>query len=66
MPILAFILSFVIRYIADPNSKIYIFRENENVVIYIFMALISSLFIGLIVSADEIFKDRKILKRESF
>jgi ABC-type multidrug transport system ATPase subunit len=65
-PVLAFILAFVIRYIADPNSNIYIFRENENIPIYIFMALIVALFIGLTVSAEEIFRDRKILKREAF
>ena len=65
-PVLAFILSFIIRYIADPNSNQYIFRENENIPIYIFMALIVSLFLGLTVSAEEIFRDRKILKRESF
>jgi len=65
-PVLAFILAFVIRYIADPNSKVYIFRENENIPIYIFMSLIVALFIGLTVSAEEIFRDRKILKREAF
>lgn len=65
-PLLAFILSYVIRYIADPNSDVYIFRENENIPIYIFMALIVSLFVGLTVSAEEIFRDRKILKREAF
>ncbi|MGE0077890.1 MAG: ATP-binding cassette domain-containing protein [Bacteroidales bacterium] len=65
-PVLAFILAFVIRYIADPNSNIYIFRENENIPIYLFMALIVALFIGLTVSAEEIFRDRKILKREAF
>jgi ABC transport system ATP-binding/permease protein len=65
-PILGFILSFIIRYIADPNSKIYIFRENENIPIYIFMSLIVALFLGLTVSAEEIFRDRKILKREAF
>lgn len=65
-PILAFILAFVIRYIADPNSNVYIFRENENIPIYLFMALIVALFIGLTVSAEEIFRDRKILKREAF
>lgn len=65
-PILAFILAYVIRYIPDPNSDIYIFRENENIPIYIFMALIVALFIGLTVSAEEIFKDRKILKRERY
>lgn len=65
-PVLAFILAFVVRYIADPNSNVYIFRENENIPIYIFMALIVALFIGLTVSAEEIFRDRKILKREAF
>ena len=65
-PILGFILSYLIRYIADPNSNTYIFRENENIPIYIFMCLIVALFLGLIVSAEEIFRDRKILKRESF
>ncbi len=65
-PVLAFILAYVIRYIPDPNSDVYIFRENENIPIYIFMSLIVALFIGLTVSAEEIFKDRKILKREQY
>ncbi|MBN1131766.1 MAG: ATP-binding cassette domain-containing protein [Bacteroidales bacterium] len=65
-PVLAFILSYIIRYIADPTSRSYIFRENENIPIYIFMALIVALFLGLIISAEEIFRDRKILKREKF
>lgn len=65
-PILGFILSYIIRYIADPSSNVYIFRENENLPIFIFMALIVALFLGLTVSAEEIFKDRKILKREGF
>jgi len=63
-PALAFILAFIVRYIADPVSNQYIFRENENIPIYIFMALIVALFLGLILSAEEIFRDRKILKRE--
>ena len=65
-PVLAFILAYIIRYIADPNSNVYIFRDNENIPIYIFMSLIVALFLGLTVSAEEIFRDRKILKRESF
>ncbi|MCP4312364.1 MAG: ATP-binding cassette domain-containing protein [Bacteroidetes bacterium] len=65
-PVLAFILAYIIRYIADPTSQTYVFRENENIPIFIFMALIVALFLGLIVSAEEIFKDRKILKREQF
>ena len=65
-PILGFILSFIIRYIPDPNSKQYIFFENENIPIYIFMSLIVALFLGLTISAEEIFHDRKILNREHF
>jgi len=65
-PILGFVLSFIIRYIPDPDSDIYIFAENENIPIYIFMSLIVALFLGLTISAEEIFRDRKILKRELF
>ena len=65
-PILGLMLSYIIRYIADPTSKVYIFRENENIPIYIFMSLIVALFLGLMVSAEEIIRDRKILKREAF
>ena len=65
-PILGFVLSFIIRYIPDPDSDIYIFSENENIPVYIFMSLIVALFIGLTISAEEIFHDRKILKREHF
>ena len=65
-PVLGFILSFIIRYIPDPDSTVYIFSENENIPIYIFMSLIVALFLGLTISAEEIFRDRKILKREHF
>ena len=65
-PLLAIILSYIIRYIADPTSHTYIFRENENIPIYIFMAIIVALFLGLIMSAEEVFRDRLILKREKF
>jgi ABC-type multidrug transport system ATPase subunit len=65
-PVLAFILSFIIRYIPDPNSNVYYFSENENIPIYIFMSIIVALFLGLTISAEEIFHDRKILKREQF
>jgi ABC transport system ATP-binding/permease protein len=65
-PILGFILSFIIRYIPDPSSDKYVFFENENIPIYIFMSLIVSLFLGLTISAEEIFRDRKMLKRERF
>ncbi len=65
-PLLGFILAYLIRYIADPESNVYIFRENVNIPPYIFMGIVVALFFGLIVSAEEIFKDAKILKREAF
>ncbi len=64
-PLLGFILSFIIRYI-EPDADNYIFRANANIPPYIFMSLIVALFLGFMVSAEEIFKDRKILKREAF
>ena len=65
-PLLGFILSFIIYYIADPSSNVYIFFDNENIPPYIFMSIVVALFLGLTVSAEEIFRDRKILKREKF
>ncbi|MFW6100857.1 MAG: ATP-binding cassette domain-containing protein [Bacteroidota bacterium] len=65
-PVLGFILSYIIRYVPDPSSGNYIFRLNENIPIFIFMAIIVALFLGLTVSAEEIFRDRKILNRERF
>lgn len=65
-PVLGFILSFIVRYVDDPSSGIYIFRENTNIARFIFMALIVALFLGLTVSAEEIFRDRKLLRREKF
>jgi len=67
-PILAFILAYLVRYYnSDVNNELgYIFRENENVPAYIFMAVIVALFVGLTVSAEEIIRDQKIRKREKF
>ncbi len=66
-PLLAYLLSYIIKYynIADGNSE-YTLSKNENLPIYIFMSVIIALFVGLTMSADEIIKDRTILKRESF
>ena len=64
-PILAFVLAFIIRYTEIPGAD-YLFRENDNIPAFIFMSIIVMLFIGLTVSAEEIFRDQKILKRERF
>lgn len=65
-PVLAFILSFIIKYKSSPDHSEYMFRFNENFPVYIMMSIIVALFMGLTVSAEEIIRDRKILKRESF
>jgi ABC-type multidrug transport system ATPase subunit len=67
-PVLAFVLSYLVRfYNTDVSNKVgYVFRENENMPAYLFMAVVVALFIGLTVSAEEIIRDRKILKRETF
>ena len=65
-PLLGGILAFLIRYIADPMSNVYIFYDNVNMPAYIFMSIVVALFLGLLISAEEIFRDRKILKREKF
>lgn len=67
-PALAFILAYFIKFVnMDLSNKVgYTYRENENIIIYMFMAVVVALFIGLTVSAEEIIRDRKIQKRESF
>lgn len=67
-PVLAFILSFIIKYYneGDNNELGYTFIGNSNLPVYIFMAVIVAIFMGLTVSSEEIIKDRKILKREAF
>lgn len=63
-PFLAFILAFLLRY-SEPGME-YWFGKNINIPAYLFMSVIVALFMGLTVSAEEIIKDRKILKREAF
>jgi ABC-type multidrug transport system ATPase subunit len=65
-PLLAVILAFIIKYKSAPGGKEYIFRFNDNFPAYLLMSIIVALFMGLTVSAEEIIRDRKILKRESF
>jgi ABC-type multidrug transport system ATPase subunit len=65
-PLLAAILAFIIKYKNTAGGKEYVFRYNDNFPAYMLMAIIVALFMGLTVSAEEIIRDRKILKRESF
>jgi len=65
-PLLALLLAYIIRYYNVSDTDGYTFELNENLPIYIFVAVIVAIFVGLSVSAEEIIRDRKIIKRESF
>ncbi len=63
-PLLAMILAFFSKKISDDG--VYIFLENINIPIFLFMSVVVAMFLGLSVSAEEIIKDRRILEREKF
>ncbi len=67
-PLLAFILGYFTRfYDADiENITGYSYMENGNIPVFIFISIVVALFIGMTVSAEEIYRDQKIRKRESF
>ena len=62
-PLLALVCSMLTRY-APPEG--YSVMNNKNLVSYFFMAVIVATFIGMSGSAEEIIKDRALLKREKF
>ncbi|MDQ1296762.1 MAG: transporter ATP-binding/permease protein, partial [Bacteroidota bacterium] len=62
-PLLALILGYISKY---SENGVYLFSTNKNYWVFLFMAVIVALFIGLTVSAEEIYRDRKILEREKF
>lgn len=62
-PLLALIVALLTRY--APESG-YTVIDNKNLVSYLFMAVIVAIFAGMSVSAEEIFRDRALLKREKF
>ncbi len=63
-PLLALVCSMLTKY--TPAGADYSVMDNRNLVSYFFMAIIVSTFIGMSGSAEEIIKDRVILKREKF
>jgi ABC-type multidrug transport system ATPase subunit len=67
-PLLAFFIAYMVKYhniLSRPDSE-YSFYENENIPVYFFMSVVVSIFFGLTMSAEEIFRDQRILKRERF
>ena len=67
-PVLAFFISFMVKYYnaSGKESVGYTFFNNENIMVFFFMSVVVALFFGLTMSAEEIFRDRMILKREQF
>jgi ABC-type multidrug transport system ATPase subunit len=67
-PVLAFFIAYMVKYYATLGieNPVYSFYSNYNIPVYFFMCVVVALFLGLTVSAEEIFRDRKILKREQF
>lgn len=68
-PFLATVLAILNRYTKiDELTGLgeYSFFNNSNIPVYFFISVIIAIFMGLTVSAEEIFHDRKILKREAF
>jgi ABC-type multidrug transport system ATPase subunit len=67
VPALAVLLACLIRYTnKSQNNGQYSYHTNENIPAYFFMAILVALLVGLTISAEEIYKDQKILKREKF
>ena len=65
-PLIALILSFIIRYRNLNGENTYSLFDNCNLPIYLFISIIVAIFVGLTVSAQEIIKDRLIRRREAF
>ncbi len=63
-PVLAVILAYLTR---TPNDRgVYVLSDNYNLPVFLFMAVVVALFLGMIISAQEILKDRKILEKQRF
>ena len=62
-PVLAAICAMLTHY---STAEGYTFMDNKNLVSYLFMAVIVAIFLGMSGSAEEIIRDRALLKREKF
>ena len=67
-PLLAIILGWFTKYNIgnSENPDAYIFYENINLPVFIFISIVVALFLGLMVSAQEIFHDRAVKRHEAF
>ena len=67
-PALALVMAYFLRYFrTGPGTPgEYVFRRNDNIPQFLFIAVIVALFLGLTVAAEEIIRDRRIIQREKF
>lgn len=65
-PLLSFFLSLFCKYKNSLTNFDYIFGKNPNIPSFLFMAVITILFVGMVMSAESLFTDKKIRNREKF
>ncbi len=64
-PLLALMMAFFLKS-TDLVTHEYRFIDNDNIPAYLFISVVVALFLGLILSSGEIYRDLKVIKRESF
>jgi ABC transport system ATP-binding/permease protein len=62
-PLLAFLTAWLCHAAPGP---VYTLGDNSYLHVYFFMSVIVAIFLGLSVSAEEIVRDRRVLRRERF
>jgi len=62
-PLIAFLISWLLRF-SGPDQ--YTLLDNFNLPAYQFISVVVAVFLGLILSADEIIRERKILEKEEY
>ncbi len=67
-PLLALIVAYFTKYTAGTpeNDVAYIFSQNPNLPAFLLMSVMVALFIGLLISSEEIIRDARVLQREKF
>lgn len=63
-PVLATLLAGFARF--SESGSAHVFRTSENIPPFLFISVIVALFMGLSMSAEEIIRDRPMLRRERF
>jgi ABC transport system ATP-binding/permease protein len=67
-PILSVVISIFLRY-AIPSTSVdatYTFFSNPNIPSFFLMCILSSLFFGLVISCEDIIRDRRVINRETY